>query len=333
MNSRTGLKTRSLLLKPQPKAMERSSETLDNLYKLKPDWEPKDFHLNGVHFNILPIDASIGKNDGRTAKRYVRKDFYKIALVKGRSLFNYGDKQYETTGATLSFFNPLVPYKWQATDENCSGMFCIFNDSFFTEHHRTNLRDLPLFRPGHKPIYDLNDIQSAEIERIFQNMADNLASTYRFKYDLIRNYIVEILHLALKMQEGESTPQPYTANARITSEFIALLAKQFPIEAPHQQIIIRSARDFADKLSVHVNHLNRAIKETTGKTTSTLIAERMTIEAKALLKHTNWSISEISYCLGFEDMAHFDNFFKKQTSSTPSAYRAGLQIYNSPGST
>lgn len=322
MDSQSGLKTRSLL-KPRHKVMESATETLNDFYKHKPGWEPKDLGLDGAHFNILPITPSLGKNEPRPIKRHTRKDFYKIALVKGGSLFGYGDKQYETTGATLSFFNPLVPYSWQATDENCAGMFCIFNDAFFTEHHRTNLRDLPLFRPGHKPVYDLDETQSTEIERIFQNMNINMSSTYRLKYDLIRNYIVEILHLALKMQEGAAAHQPYSANARITAAFIELLAKQFPIEATHQQVAIRSARDFADTLSVHVNHLNRAIKEITGKTTSTLIAERLIIEAKALLKHTGWSISEISYCLGFEDMAHFDNFFKKQTTITPSAYRAG----------
>jgi AraC-like DNA-binding protein len=42
----------------------------------------------------------------------------------------------------------------------------------------------------------------------------------------------------------------------------------------------------------------------------------------ALLKHTNWNIAEISYSLGFEEPAHFNNFFKKQTNKTPSSFRA-----------
>jgi AraC family transcriptional activator of pobA len=74
-------------------------------------------------------------------------------------------------------------------------------------------------------------------------------------------------------------------------------------------------------LAIHVNHLNRAIRQTTGKTTTNHIFERLTSEAIALLKHTNWNISEISYSLGFEEPAHFNNFFKKQTTTTPSVYR------------
>jgi AraC-like DNA-binding protein len=85
---------------------------------------------------------------------------------------------------------------------------------------------------------------------------------------------------------------------------------------------MRSAKDFAEKLYVHVNHLNRAIKLTTGKTTTDLISQRLASEAQALLKHTDWNISEISYCLGFEEPAHFNNFFKKQIQMAPSVYRS-----------
>ncbi|MES2487075.1 MAG: helix-turn-helix domain-containing protein, partial [Bacteroidota bacterium] len=45
-------------------------------------------------------------------------------------------------------------------------------------------------------------------------------------------------------------------------------------------------------------------------------------EAKILLKHTDWNIAEISNSLGFEEAAHFNNFFKKQTTFTPSKFRA-----------
>jgi AraC-like DNA-binding protein len=72
---------------------------------------------------------------------------------------------------------------------------------------------------------------------------------------------------------------------------------------------------------VHVNHLNHAIRETTGKTTTEHIQERMTAEAKVLLRHTDWNISEISDSLGFREPAHFNNFFKKQTSFTPKQFR------------
>jgi len=70
-----------------------------------------------------------------------------------------------------------------------------------------------------------------------------------------------------------------------------------------------------------VNHLNKVLKENTGKTTTDMISGRIVQEAKIMLKQTDWNISEISNCLGFEQVAHFSNFFKKQTSTSPLNFR------------
>lgn len=60
----------------------------------------------------------------------------------------------------------------------------------------------------------------------------------------------------------------------------------------------------------------------TGKSTTTLIAERLTAEATTLLRHTEWSVAEIAYALGFEYPNYFSSFFKKATGHTPKFYRA-----------
>ena len=51
------------------------------------------------------------------------------------------------------------------------------------------------------------------------------------------------------------------------------------------------------------------------------ISERIVAEAKALLKHTDWNISEIAYALGFDYPTYFNNFFKEHSGATPSSYR------------
>jgi len=64
------------------------------------------------------------------------------------------------------------------------------------------------------------------------------------------------------------------------------------------------------------------LKENTDKTTTKIISSRVLQEAKILLKQTDWNISEIAYSLGFEQLAHFSNFFRKQTSEAPNTFRA-----------
>jgi len=100
------------------------------------------------------------------------------------------------------------------------------------------------------------------------------------------------------------------------------LERQFPVELPNRRLMLRSAKEYAERLAIHVNHLNKVLKENTGKTTTEVIISRITQEAKILLKQTDWTISEIAYSLGFEEVAHFSNFFKKQTAVTPVAFRS-----------
>ena len=124
-----------------------------------------------------------------------------------------------------------------------------------------------------------------------------------------------------KLQPATALYPAHTAAARVTSLFVELLERQFPIETPQQRLALRTAKDYAGRLAVHVNHLNKVLKENTGRTTTDLIGGRVAQEAKILLRQTNWNISEISDSLGFAEVAHFSNFFKRQTSFSPAAFR------------
>ena len=124
------------------------------------------------------------------------------------------------------------------------------------------------------------------------------------------------------MQPSENYSQHKNAAGRITSVFLELLERQFPIESAERPLQLKTAQDFAKNLAVHVNHLNSSVKEVTGKPTTTHIAERIVSEAKALLQHTDWNIADIAYALGFEYPTYFNNFFKKRTGHIPKSLRA-----------
>jgi len=298
--------------------MISTTETLEDFYQHKFNYLPDNLKQDLGHFNVFRLEDCIA---GGTPINYSRRDFYKVSLIRGRNIYHYADKSIEIDGPTLIFFNPQVPYTWELVSGETTGFFCIFKEAFFTENLRSNINDLPMFKIGGKPAFLLNETQDEYLSGIFLKMMTEINSDYRYKYDLIRNYVTEMIHAAMKIEPTERLYQHPDANSRITAVFTELLERQFPIESPSQRFSLRSAKDFAEKLYVHVNHLNRAIKITTGKTTTDLITERLINEARALLKHTDWNISEISYCLGFEEPAHFNNFFKKQLQMNPSAYR------------
>ena len=220
------------------------------------------------------------------------------------------------------FATPKVPYHWLPQDFDQSGYFCVFTDEFLVPTKSGMIiDDLPIFQPGSYPVFQISEEEAAEIDAIFRKMEKELSSDYAYKYDLLRNYLIELIHYGQKLQPATILHPTHNASARVSSLFAELLERQFPIESPRQQLKLRTANDYAQRLSVHVNHLNKILKENTGKTTTAIISSRVIQEAKILLKQTDWNISEIAYSLGFEEVAHFSNFFKKQTSLRPVAFR------------
>lgn len=297
----------------------RKVETIEEFYKRKFNWVPETLHKEIGHFNVFRLDPYVGSS--AQAVPYSRRDFYKITITLGSGKVYYADKCYEVQQQALTFSNPQIPYKWEHLDKITGGVFCIFDQQFF--HQFGNLNQYAVYKPDGNRVFELNDEQLTKASAIFQRMFEEMNSDYIHKYDVLRTLVMELIHLALKMQPNKdmSAQQQLSASQRISTLFMELLERQFPIDENHTQVSLRTASDFAAQLNVHVNHLNRAIKENTGKTTSQIIGERILQEAKILLKHSPWNVSEIAYALGFAETTHFNNFFKKHVQLSPLKFR------------
>lgn len=255
---------------------------------------------------------------------YNRRDFYKISLItKGGSELLYASRGIRINGPALVFTNPRIPYSWEGNDtDTITGYFCVFTEEFWQKGSRHNsLQDLPLFKVGGEPVYLLDDEQHDYLAGIFSRMRKEVDSEYIYKFDLLRNQINLLIHEAIKMQPAVAYFKPQNAASRIAKLFLDLLERQFPIDAPRYALKLRKAGDYADSLAIHVNHLNAAVQELTGKSTTMHINEKILSEAKSLIVHTNWSIAEIALSLGFEYPSYFNNFFKKHAGQTPLALR------------
>ena len=267
-------------------------------------------------FNVFQIES-----DGNATRIYSRKDFYKICLTTGKSIIHYADKSFDAEGTVLFFGNPHIPYSWETISTSYVGYTCLFSEEFLKSDRSESLQHSPLFKIGGTPILKITEQQREFLSTLFQKMIDEQQTNYVYKDDLIRNYINLIIHEALKLQPSQNFDQHRNASSRITSVFLELLERQFPIEDSERPLQLKTAQEYAKNLNVHANYLNRAVKEVTGKPTTVHISERIISEAKALLQHTDWNISDIAYALGFEYPTYFNNFFKKITGTNPKSLR------------
>jgi AraC family transcriptional activator of pobA len=254
---------------------------------------------------------------------YRHRGFYKVSLLLGPGLLHYADRSIELNRPALVFSNPLVPYAWEGDLAQQHGYFCLFSEDFLLlNDHHAGLQQSPLFKLGSAPVYFLDEPHLSAVRQLFQQLLAEQASAYPYKADLLRTYLNLLLHEALKLEpQAEAYPSPSSATHRLTAVFLELLERQFPIDSPAQPLQLRTAGDYAASLAVHVNYLNRAVREQTGKTTTAHLRERLLREAKTQLQHSDWSIADIAHGLGFEYPTYFTNFFKKHTGHPPTALR------------
>jgi len=267
------------------------------------------------YFEILPIQSGDDANNERGSNGY-----YEIRLINRHIKASSKDGGAEFEKGVLVFSGKSVLDPVRYTDKAHSGYFCLFNDYFF--RHYRHIGDFPVFNLKESQFISLNENQLEKVNKIYVEILNEVDSDFIYKYDVIRNLILELIYFAIKIapkvyRQSEASQ----ASRKITDLFIQLLESQFPIESPEQQLKYRFPIDFSERLSIHVNHLNRVLKEITGKTTSQYISERIMVEAQCLLKYTDWNISDIATCLGFDEPPHFINFFKKGLNITPRRFR------------
>jgi AraC family transcriptional activator of pobA len=294
-------------------------ETIEQYYQRRPHANPRGLpnHNAGFgHFNVFLRDGYYPPGP------YGRRDFYNVALIMNKGKMRFFDKWIDVDRPVLVFSNPLVPYAWEAESDKQEGWFCVFTEAFIhSNEQKETLLDSPLFNVIGNHLFFVHRKQQKEIAAIFEKMAEEMASDYTHKYDLLRNYLHLIIHAAIKMQPADHVKRYAIGAERTAALFLELLERQFPIDSPENYLQLKTAGDFAGRLSVHANHLNRSVKQVTGMTTTAHIAARIIKEARALLQHSDWDISRIAYSLGFEDPAYFANFFRKHTQTNPRTLR------------
>jgi AraC family transcriptional activator of pobA len=252
---------------------------------------------------------------------YRQRNFYEIYLhLAGAGDLHYASRSLRVDKPSLVFINPLLPYGVHHDAGQRGSLCCLFDEEFWQGSGWTtspSLNKSPLFQAGTHPVLPLAPKQVATMRVLFEQLMNQAKSGYAHHHEVLHNYTQLILHEALKIGPQPELVLPNNATGRVVTLFLGLLNRQFPLVSSAQALPLRTPQDYADALAVHVNYLNRVVREATGKTTSMYLAERLVHEATQLLQHSSWSIADIADALGFAYPTYFNKFFKKHTGLTP----------------
>ena len=198
------------------------------------------------------------------------------------------------------------------------GQVLIFTEAFFctSESDTKFLRSSILFNDlAGKPTIKLNKTDFEKFILICNSITDELGSpTDNSKHILLKN----LLHNFLLLSEREKRKQGYTELKKGADLDYTLLFRDF-LESNYTQL--KSVSDYAQIICISEKRLGQATSKVLGKSPKEIINDKILLEAKRLLVHTNLSVKEIGQELGFKDPAYFVRYFKKNTETTPVEFR------------
>lgn len=237
-------------------------------------------------------------------------DFFIIMLFeKAQGTHTIDFRDYEIEDRQIHVLFPGQVHRWDIGPETIG--YQLMMDRVFFE------RFAPYFRFSvtnyiNHPVIPLTDDGFKRLRYEFEAIRDEL-HTGSSLIDLISARAAVIAATVSKEAENLFADfKVYQSNPRL-ARFSMLIERHFKAE--------KLVTFYASELNLSANYLNILCKRNLGVPATQLIQQRVLLEAKRLLQSTDLSIKEIAFELGFVDHAYFSNFFKNQTSVTPSEFR------------
>jgi len=170
----------------------------------------------------------------------------------------------------------------------------------------------------------LSDEEKKTIEEILEKIVKEYSQNLdldRHSQHLINANLKLLLDYCLRIYDRQFYTRS-NLNSDVVSKFERLLRDYYQTDQA-TELGIPSVSYMASELNLSPNYLSDLLKKETGKTAQEHIHLYLIEQAKNNLLHTNLSISQIGYALGFEYPQHFSNLFKAKTGMSPRAYRKG----------
>ncbi len=250
-----------------------------------------------------------------------RHDFFEILfLTKGSGTHTIDFKDYKIKPNSIFFLSPGQIHSISLS-KDVYGYIFLFSPEFFlmNKTDKNKIFEFPFFynTSDDNPPLELKDEKEINFLReLFIKGCDESSINTDESEGLVHSLLDLILACCKKLYPKSSLNPGMKKGRLMVKKFKQLIEEQYKDNL--------SVKDFAEKLSITPSHLNETVKNIMGRTASDLIDEKMIIEIKKLLLHTDLTASEVAFALNFSDQSYFSKFFKKHTGFSPGEFRGSL---------
>jgi AraC family transcriptional activator of pobA len=248
-----------------------------------------------------------------------RNAFYKMVFVRQGTSRHWVDMvPCNIKPNTLYFTSPQqIVLKEEATGPS-SGVYIYFTEDFLGVEEAGMLKQLSIIQNeynAHELVLQTNDI--IFIEDILAKMLLEFENKLQLQSSMLLAWLKVLLIYISRLYTEQYTKANPAADRELLKKFKALIAENF--------VDAHEVADYAAMLNLSAGHFSEQIKEQSGKTAIEHIHDRLLLEAKRLLFHTEYPVKEIAYRLGFEEASYFNRFFKRLANTTPLGYRSTIR--------
>jgi AraC-like DNA-binding protein len=245
--------------------------------------------------------------------------FSLIWITSGAGKLKADFEEYDFEENSLFAFSPYQPYMF-SVETSVKGIAINFHSEFFCiyKHHKEVSSHGVLFNNiYHPPFVKVDESTAATFKMLCEQIKTEMQNPALAQHELLVSYLKILLITAARLK----TQQQPEVNEIVTGykEPFILQKLKDAIEANFR--IKHSPSDYAGMLYISPKALAKITKAHFNKTLSSLINERIIIEAKRELYLTNKTVKEIAYELGYEDEYYFSRFFKINADVSPQLYR------------
>ncbi len=283
-----------------------------------PIFKIKDFEygseIKSLDFNLGPLNKLMS-----TLPYPHRHDCFQIVWVEHGTGYHIIDSvKYDVKPRTLFFMSPGQIHDF-VLSQDTTGCSINFSPEFFALQlqNKNALHEIPIYDLKHsvQAVY-LDDGQASSVLETLNAIDEEYYSDQIGWQEVIRCHLFILLMKASRVAVPGFDAAPASRNLLLTRRFKTLLEEQF--------ISIQDVSEYARLLRVNERTLNEAVRQSSGFTVAKIIRERVMLEAKRLLLHSEISIAAVAEQLTFEDPAYFSRCFKKHTGRSPIEFRQGL---------
>jgi len=241
-----------------------------------------------------------------------RKDFYHVSFKKSPSNSSVfiNASRFENKRDCLIFSSPYHIYSWQR-NSNTRGFVFYFKEEFLACNI---LSEFPFFNVTQSNLFEPEQAEAEKLLGYFKMIWIEFQDMNSYKIQIIHSLVLALLYYYKSLYEKYKAQQKDQPRGLIILNQYQQLINKLYLEK-------KTVEEYASLLGVTPNHLSDVIKQATGKTARSFIVERIVLEAKSLLTHTELDITDISYNLQFDEPTNFCKFFKKYVGLTPLQFR------------